>query len=418
MLTIGTRGEVQPLVALGLGLQAAGHQVVIATHGTFETFVREAGLGFSLIRFDPQEFLSSETGQAILKSGRNPVRTFRIFASEMKAMVLGIGTDCRAACQEAEAILYTIGGFYFAPHLAEKLDVPAIGVYPYPTSQPTRAFPNLFIPMQRNLGDPLNWLTHLIIEIMFWLPLRPVINQWRQEQLGLPPASVNYPQQYRRQKMPLLFGFSPHVVPKPLDWGDHIHVTGYWFLDQSADWQPPSDLLDFLVAGRPPIFVGFGSMQTGNAEDMTDLVLQALARTKQRGLISTGGGDLSLADLPDHVFKVGIIPYDWLFPQMAAVVHHGGSGTTAISLRAGIPSIIVPFFMDQPFWGQRVADLGVGPRPIPRKRLSIERLATAIMAATTDIEMQRRAAMLGERIQAEDGVAKAVEVINHYLLSP
>jgi sterol 3beta-glucosyltransferase len=272
--------------------------------------------------------------------------------------------------------------------------------------------------MQRNLGGPLNFLTHLIIEMMSWLPLRSIINQWRREQLGLPPASVNYPQQRRRQKAPMLFGFSPHVVPKPADWGDHIHVTGYWFLDQSADWQPPADLLDFLAAGPPPVFVGFGSMPSGNAEEMTDLVLQALARTKQRGLISTGGGDLSLADLPDHVFKVGIIPYEWLFPQMAAVVHHGGSGTTAISLQAGIPSIILPFFMDQPFWGQRVADLGVGPQPIPRKYLSIERLAAAITVATTDPEMQCRAIMLGEHIRAEDGVARAVEVLNRYLLSP
>lgn len=333
-------------------------------------------------------------------------------------MVLGMGADCWAACQDAGAILYTIGGFYFAPHLAEKLDVPAIGVYPYPTSQPTHAFPNLFMPMQRNLGGPLNWLTHLIIEMMSWLPLRSVLNQWRREQLGLPPASVNYPQQWRRKKMPMLFGFSPHVVPKPVDWGDHIHVTGYWFLDKSADWSPPVDLLDFLAAGSPPIFIGFGSMQSGNAEDMIDLVLQALTRTKQRGIISTGWGDLDLSGLPDNVFKVGTIPYEWLFPPMAAVIHHGGSGTTAMSLRAGIPSIIVPFFMDQPFWGQRVADLGVGPQPIPRKHLTVERLTAAITVATTDPEMQRRAAILGEHIRAEDGVARAVEVINRYLLSP
>lgn len=415
MLTVGTRGEVQPCIALGLGLQAAGHQVNIATHATFETFVRNSRLEFSLIDVDIEKYLKSDEGRATLESGSNPVRTLRLAIRTMKTMILQAGADGWAACQAADAILYTIGGFFLAPHIAERLNVPAIGVYPYPASQPTRAFPNMFSPLQRNLGGTLNWLTHVMMDAMSWLPLRPVINEWRQEQLSLPPLDVNYPKQHRQRQMPMLYGFSPHVVPKPPDWGDHVHITGYWFMDSPADWQPLADLVAFLEAGPAPVYVGFGSMNTPKPEETADLVLRALARAKQRGLLLTGWGGLNKSDLPDHVFKIESAPFDWLFPRMAAVVHHGGAGTTAASLRAGIPSIVVPFFMDQPFWGQRVADLGVGPRPIPHKRLSVEGLAAAITTAVTDKEIQRRAAALGEHIRAEDGVARAVEMINRHL---
>lgn len=412
LLTIGTRGEVQPCIALGLGLQAAGHQVNIATHATFETFVRDPGLGFSPINVDIEGFLNSKDGRAIMDSGHNLARTFQIFARTVKSLVLQIGTDCWAACQGADAILYTIGGFFFAPSIAEKLKVPTIGTYPYPASQPTRAFPNMFSPIQRNLGGTINRWTHVMIDALYWLPLRSTINQWRQEQLGLPPLGANYPKQVRQRQMPMLYGFSPNVVPKPPDWGDHVEVTGYWFLDGSADWQPPTDLVDFLEAEPPPVYVGFGSMSTREPEETTDLILQALAYTKQRGVLVTGWGGVAGISTSD-VFVIDRVPFDWLFPQMAAVVHHGGSGTTAAGLRAGVPSIVVPFFMDQPFWGQRVADLGVGPQPIPHRRLSVERLAAAITTAITDKEMQRRAAALGECIRAEDGIARAVEVISH-----
>ncbi len=228
---------------------------------------------------------------------------------------------------------------------------------------------------------------------------------------------MNYLKQLYKQQKPAIYGISPNVLPKPPDWGDNIEITGYWFLDTPADWQPPKDLVDFLLAGPPPVYVGFGSMSIRNPEETTEIVIQALSRTKQRGLLATGWGGLKLADLPDNVFKIDSVPHDWLFSQMAAVIHHGGAGTTAAGLRAGIPTITVPFFVDQPFWGKRVAELGVGPQPIPRKQLSVERLAAAITTVVSDKELQRRVAVLGERIRTEDGVAKAVEVIQHHLSS-
>ena len=166
---------------------------------------------------------------------------------------------------------------------------------------------------------------------------------------------------------PILYGYSPAVIPPPADWGADIHVTGYWFLDPAEDWTPDAALTDFLAAGPPPVYVGFGSMSSRNPEATANLILDALARTGQRGIIHAGWGGLQRTDLPASVMMVDGVPFAWLFPRVAAVVHHGGAGTTSAGLRAGVPSVVVPFFGDQPFWAQRVADLGVGPAPIPRR---------------------------------------------------
>ncbi|GAI89558.1 unnamed protein product, partial [marine sediment metagenome] len=215
----------------------------------------------------------------------------------------------------------------------------------------------------------------------------------------------------QQKKQTILYGYSLQVIPFPKDWDDFIHVTGYWFLEQSAGWEPPIDLIDFLQSGPPPVYIGFGSMVNSKPEETADLVLQALARTSQRGVLSSGWGGLKKEYLPDTVFMIGSMPHNWLFPRMAAVVHHGGVGTTAAGLWAGIPAIVTPYFGDQPFWGQRVYELGVGPRPIPRQRLTVDRLAEAINCVVSDAAMREKAIRLGECIRAENGIARAVEVI-------
>jgi sterol 3beta-glucosyltransferase len=217
-----------------------------------------------------------------------------------------------------------------------------------------------------------------------------------------------------RAGVPLLYGFSPHVVPRPADWPPNHHVTGYWFLDPDDGWQPPADLAAFLAAGPPPVYIGFGSMANRDPAEAAQIMLDALAQSGQRGVIASGWGGLTPSDLPDRVHMLSSIPHSWLFPRMAAVVHHGGAGTTAAGLRAGVPSIIVPFFGDQPFWGRRVAELGVGPVPIPRRKLTASALADAITRAVTDPAMRARAAALGEQIRAEDGIAAAAAHIEAY----
>jgi UDP:flavonoid glycosyltransferase YjiC (YdhE family) len=211
--------------------------------------------------------------------------------------------------------------------------------------------------------------------------------------------------------MPVLYGFSPSVIPAPGDWKADIHVTGYWTLESSEEWAPPRELTNFLDEGLPPVYIGFGSMSNRQPEETANLVTKALEICGKRAILLSGWGGLQKADLPDTILMLDSVPHTWLFPRLSCVVHHGGAGTTGAGLRAGVPSIIVPFFGDQPFWGKRVAELGVGPAPIPRKQLTATRLAAAIQEAVSDTPIRQQAADLGRKIQAEDGISNAVEII-------
>jgi UDP:flavonoid glycosyltransferase YjiC (YdhE family) len=247
---------------------------------------------------------------------------------------------------------------------------------------------------------------------MMWQGFRSADKLARRKVLGLPSAPFAGPYNSERLRgMPVLYGFSPSVIPPAADWDANTHVTGYWFLDPADDWTPPPALLTFLQAGPPPVYVGFGSMSNRDPQATAHLVVQALARTKQRGILLSGWNGLRTTDAPDSVYVLDSAPFSWLFPRVAAVVHHGGAGTTASGLRAGVPSVITPFFGDPPFWGRRVAQLGVGPEPVPFNKLTVERLARAIQTAVSDDTMRWRAADLGAKIRAEDGVARAVAVV-------
>jgi sterol 3beta-glucosyltransferase len=208
-----------------------------------------------------------------------------------------------------------------------------------------------------------------------------------------------------------LHGYSEFVSPRPGDWPDTAHITGYWFLDQNDGWQPSVALVDFLKAGEAPVYVGFGSMAGRNPQRMANLVVEALQKAKTRGIIATGWGGLDAGNLPETIFKIDNVPHDWLFPQVSAVVHHGGAGTTAAGLRAGRPSIICPFLVDQPYWGERVYALGAGNKPIPQKKLTAEKLAEAIREVTTSQLIRQNAETVGEKIRQEDGITNAITIL-------
>ena len=310
----------------------------------------------------------------------------------------------------------TIRKLWGGYHLAEKLDISGFLCLPFPVYVPTATFPAVVFP-EWKLGGWYNKLTYLFATRMGQLTMGSTVNQWRQETLKLPkrPALASELTRVDGRAVPVLHCYSPHVLSVPADWPDTATATGYWFLNHQADWQPPADLVDFLAAGPPPVYVGFGSISGRNPAKTTRIILEALAQTGQRGILATGWGGLKATDLPDSVFKLEAAPHDWLFPQMAAVVHHGGAGTTAAGLRAGVPSVVCPFFGDQPFWARRVAALGVGPAPVPYKKLSAKRLGQAIETAVADPQIRQRAVDLGRKIRAEDGVHKTVTLIEQQL---
>jgi sterol 3beta-glucosyltransferase len=317
-----------------------------------------------------------------------------------------------AASQGMDLILGGMGGLYTGLALAEKLNLPFLQAYLVPFT-PTREFASVLVSRAPAwMGASLNRISHHLTRQVIWQGFRSADKLARRQVLGLPAVPFSGPYQSDHTRgLPVLYGFSPSVIPPPEDWGEEVHVTGYWYLDEDNAWAPPKALTDFLASGPAPVYVGFGSMSNRNPGETADLVIQALKQSQQRAILLSGWGGLQPADLPESVFMVDTIPHAWLFPRLSAVVHHGGAGTTAAGLRAGVPSIIVPFFGDQPFWGRRVAELGVGPAPIPRKKLTVERLAGAIQAAVDDVGMRQRAARLGSQIRAEDGIAGVVEIV-------
>jgi len=409
----GSRGDVEPYLALGKGLKQAGHTARLVTHQNFEGLVNAHGVEFWPVEGDVRDIAQGKDMRALLERG-NFLAIMSQMAKEAQRGALTFAKGGLAACQGMDLVIAGVGGVFIGIALAEKLRLPLLQSYYIPFT-PTQAYPSFLFPMLPPwFGGELNRLSYKLARQMMWQGFRSADRLARRDVLGLPAAPFWGPFNADcLQHTPILYGYSPSVIPKPPDWDNNTHVTGYWFLDSADDWNPPAALVEFLQAGPPPVYVGFGSMSSRKPEQTADLILQALAQAKQRAIILSGWSGLHLADLPDTVFLVDSIPFSWLFPRVAAVVHHGGAGTTSAGLRAGVPSIVVPFFGDQPFWGQRVAALGVGPAPIPRKKLTVKRLAEAIQKTLTDQSMGQRAANLGAKIRAEDGIARAVSVVQH-----
>ncbi len=412
--TLGSRGDIQPFIPLGLGLQRTGYQVRFATFEVFRPFIEENGLEFYPIYGNPHDTMTSQAGQAWLRAGQNAIaNATQMWRALTRADNTPAFNDALDACRGSDAVIYSFMGAT-AYHVAEKLELPSIFTLIQPFTR-SRLMPSMIMP-ELPFGGGYNLLTHRISEVTIWTIVKRMINSWRVDTLGLPPIPWQGPFNHMYENhMPYLYGFSPSVLPRPADWPDWHHISGYWFLDRDPSWQPPRDLVRFLESGPKPISIGFGSMTGKDAEMLLALAVQALGEIGQRAVLLGGWADVGSLQLPETVFQIDAVPHDWLFPRVAAVVHHGGSGTTAAGLRAGVPSVVVPFFGDQPFWGRRVQALGVGPRPVQRKTLTVSKLAEAIKLAVGDQDMQQEAAALGERIRAEDGVGSAVAFIRKYL---
>lgn len=411
ILATGTRGDVQPFVALAQGLCGAGHDVILAAPGGFELFVRSHGVAFAPMGSDYSALIDSPEGKAAM--GGNPLKAMQVMKQTVFPMMQTMLEDAWAAAQGADAIIYhpkALGGV----HLAERLRVPCFIGAAVPLIVPTRAFPAPAF-VGRNLGGFLNRLTYAAVRAGT-RPFRGLINEWRRERLGLGPR-LESEYVHDGRPIPVLHAFSPRVVPPPPDWPADAPVTGYWFPQRADAWEPPPALTAFLEAGPPPVYIGFGSVSDVDRESITQIAVKALGGAGVRGIIATGK-EGAPAWLSDALLTIPGAPHDWLFPRMAAVVHHGGAGTVAAGLAAGRPTVVCPFTTDQPFWGRVVHERGVGPAPIPGKRLSVPLLTEAIRTATKDVEMQRKATALGEAIRSENGVARAVAEIRQRVQTP
>jgi sterol 3beta-glucosyltransferase len=407
----GSRGDVQPYLGLAQGLQSAGHTVRFVTGDDFRALVTGAGLSFYPMGASIGDRLQSDEWRSTIEGG-NFITILGKMQSEMKGQADKIAQQLPALLNGSDLIVTgaaALGGTY---SIAQKLGIPLVQAYVFPF-MPTVEFPSPLVPTLP-VGGIVNRLSFQITRQMFW-QMSKVGDVATRKVLGMGGAPMfGHYGALDNTDAPILYGYSRHVLPRPRDWAENVHITGYWFADEDEGWTPPAELVDFLNAGEAPVYIGFGSMNSRDPEATAAIALEALRLAGKRGIVASGWGGMNAKQLPDTVHQIGSIPHSWLFTRMAAVVHHGGAGTTAAGLRAGVPSVIVPFFGDQPFWGHRVAALGVGTPPIPRKQLTAERLAAAIRS-TSDSAMREKAQALGKAIAAEDGNGNAVRLIEGYV---
>lgn len=411
ILTLGSRGDVQPYVALGAALRARGHDVTLSAGRGFEALIEARGLSAAPLSDDVRDLIQRPEIQQALRSLSGKVRAWRaskgLFRRQLDEM-WDVAREVRP-----DIILYHHPKGLAAQHIAEALQVIAIPTALIPAYVPTAAFASPGLPVG-DLGRFGNRMSHKAIgNLISWL-LSGKINDWRRERLGLAargPRDLFDGYHPAGRPVPRLHGFSRYLVPRPEEWRERERITGYWFSEPAADWQAPAALARFLDAGPPPIYVGFGSMPAEDPRQLTRSVLDALRMTGARGVLATGWGGLDASVGGDDIHVLEAAPHDWLLPRCAAVVHHGGAGTTHEALRWGRPSIVCPVFGDQPFWGRRAMALGVGPAPLPQKHLTAAALADRLTTARSPA-MMSRAAEIGAAMRAEPGAAGAAAVLD------
>lgn len=400
IIAVDTRGGVQPYVALGLGLRAAGHEVRLVVPADSRQLVTRWGLEVEALSASMQDGARQAAAAGGTGAGRVVPRGLR---EQMVQQSVTQARELLQATRGLQVLTGGVGGSVLGVHVAEKHDIPFVSTHLQPVGTPTRHLPGVLAPwIPTWLGSSGRRAGQALTRAALSMPFRPVSRVVRRDVLDLParPRPTD-------PTLPRLYGFSPRVVPPPPDWPPTCRVTGYWFLPAEPGWTPPPALSRFLDSGPAPVCVGFGSMLGANPARLTAAVVDAVRRVGARCVLLSGWGGLDTVT-GDDVLVVDEVPHDWLFPRVAAVVHHGGAGTTGAALRAGTPAVVVPFGVDQPFWGARVAALGTGPGPIPLRALTTDRLADALRVVTTDEAMRARAAELGRAIRSENGVDQAV----------
>jgi sterol 3beta-glucosyltransferase len=403
-LTIGSRGDVQPYIALCKGLMAEGHRVKIATHAEFRGWIESHGIEFGLVGGDPAELM-----RLCIQNGTFTWAFLREANSKFRGWLDELLASCWTACKDSDVLIESPSAMA-GIHIAEALKIPYFRAFTMPWTR-TRAYPHAFITPGQKMGGAYNYVSYVMFDNVFWKATAHQVNRWRNNVLKLPNTNL---EKLQPNKVPFLYNFSPYVVPPPLDYSDWIRVTGYWFLDEGKDkWTPPKELTDFIDKARRDdkklVYVGFGSIIVPDPAKMTQEVIDAVLKADVRCILSKGWSDrLDDSDkesnkdskpepvLPPEIFQIKSAPHDWLFAQMDAAAHHGGSGTTGASLRAGIPTIVRPFFGDQFFFGNRVEDLGVG---IFLRKWGANSFARALWEATHSERMIVKARVLGEQIR-------------------
>lgn len=410
IFTTGTEGDVRPLVALGAGIKAIGDRVRIAAHSAFRDLIERHGLEFAELDGDFRGWMQRD--QRAMGRALNLFGMLAEFHKQLRDMAENWPEQGLAAAQDADLIIGNGMVSQLGIALGQKLDIAHVEtqlVPSFPSSYPPPIpLPSWMYGLPPQINYCLGWLARLSLIYA----VQPVYDDHVRPRLGLPPLGLRSPYSTLRASHLRLVGVSPSLISRHPRWPDNIRLTGQWTLPPSEGWQPPEHLRQFLEIGEKPVYIGFGSMQNAEARTLTALFLDVLKATGKRAVLATGWGGLdgvenrSCAEFTtiDHA------PHEWLFDRVSFAVHHGGAGTTHAAARAGIASIVMPVFGDQPFWASRLHRLGAAPSPIPRPKARFHQLVEAFYAAS-DTGMQAQADRLGRRIRMEDGVAEAIRIL-------
>jgi sterol 3beta-glucosyltransferase len=409
----GSRGDIQPYLALAYGLNRAGHTAVLVGPRLYGSFAETYGVPFAPLNDELVRLQSRPDIRELYLHNDDPAVQRRLQESTTalfpRVFPLMLGEMWDVAADGADVIVYSPSSRQVVHQIAERLGVPHVlaSLYPhYVVSREYSPGPGLR-PTVTNLEDHARANGPLAPPISDW------VSAWRSDVLGLPPrdGSTDFRTDAHGNPTPVLHSFSPHVLKPASDWPDWVHTTGFWTLPHHPDWQPPAELVEFLGDGTTPISVGFGSMFGGDPEKTGELVVEAVHKAGERAVVVEGWGGVRISDPPENIMVVEDVPYDWLFPRVRAAVHAGGVGTYNAALAAGIPQMACPFHNEQQMWADHVHGLGVSPAPVKFRELTGEALASAIVTTTTDGGIARNAERLAERLSTENALEAAVRVL-------
>jgi len=409
LLTSGTRGDVQPYLALANGLQRVGLAAVLVAPANFAPLVAQATVPFRPLDGNPSELMLDSAVSQALMGGSSWLKTLQAslrFMRDAQPIYQRMLESAWEACQDSAAVLVGLPSLW-GMHIAEALRVPCIGAMVQPLTA-TSAWPSAVLPSRLSLGAAYNRLTHRIVAQAMWLPWRGVIDDWRQHKglsrLGWYGPPLN--------EMPIVYGFSERIVPRPSDWPPQHHITGYWRTSHET-FQVDDKLAQFVARNsRPLLYFGFGSPGLPDFERHRQDIIDTLHTLDARAVLSVPASEaIDTLTWPEDLFPVREVPHEWLLPQVAAAIHHGGEGTTAAVLHAGVPMLVLPRAVDQYFWAGRASLLGIAPAPIPQRQLNRHQLTKALQTLLTHRSFSDKAKQIRDDLFKENGIVAAVEEI-------
>lgn len=410
MITIlcsGSRGDFQPYIALGQQLKKLGRQVRLTAGKSHEKLIRSFGIDCFMLS---EDLNSAGVDPKLLDRAAkadSPLKMLGAFG-EMKKYGARMTQEMFAACEGSELIVYHPGCAvgYFA---AREMNIPSLLAAPFPLHKTSERLSVIMYGKSKSNVFTVP-LSYGMLQGMLWMLSKGSVKRFWNEKFGRSPAGYKNPLKDRGE--PAIISCSDFVFPRPDDWPENVFQKGYWFVEEPAEFLPPPELASFLEQGKPPVYIGFGSMTAlADRLELLDLAAATLSKAGKRGVLCGFGES---GRISDTVIAVEDIPHSWLFPKMELVCHHGGAGTAAAGFRAGVPSVIIPFSNDQFAWAHRAYDLGVGAKPIYKKDLTADNFASAILEASSP-KIAEAAKSLGKNIRNENGAAACAKQLLKYL---